>query len=135
MLGRPSAFLSVSCIEIVDHTAVQDVAVSTHDNRLRSHFRLSDSANLLVLIKDSGQIDLVLADMVFIDVLSRAGVVYDYTKRRIHPLFASLDVDVSEPVQLKALLYANASYCLLGDTAPYQELGASKEALAGFCDK
>ena len=64
MLGRPSAFLSVSCIEIVDHTAVQDVAVSTHDNRLRSHFRLSDSANLLVLIKDSGQIDLVLADMV-----------------------------------------------------------------------
>ncbi len=78
---------------------------------------------------------LVLADMVFIDVLKRGGLDYDFTQRRIHPLFVSLGLDVDDPEQLRALLWANTRYCLLGDVGGYEALGADRAALDAFTSK
>ena len=78
---------------------------------------------------------LVLADMVFVDALRRSGLEYDWERRRIHPLFASLDLDPRDPVQLRRLLWANVRFCLAGDDGPYRELGADEAALARFRGK
>lgn len=76
---------------------------------------------------------LVLADMLFVDALGRSGLGYDFTTRRIHPLFASLGLDaLGDPAARRALLWANARFCLAGDPGPYEQLGADPAALAAF---
>lgn len=79
---------------------------------------------------------LVLADMVFVDALRASGLEYDLTRRRIHPLFASLRLDpAGDPADLRPLLWANARFCLAGDDAEYRALGADPAALAAFRGK
>jgi inosine/xanthosine triphosphate pyrophosphatase family protein len=78
---------------------------------------------------------LVLADMVFADLLRRDGLEYDFTARRIHPILVDSGLDPADPVALRRLLVANARYCLLGDLAPYTALGVRAETLARFTDK
>lgn len=73
---------------------------------------------------------LVLADMLFVDGLIKAGFDYDFAKRRIHPLYA--DLCRQGPPDLEALLWASVRLCLAGDEAPYRALGAGDEALAAF---
>ncbi len=41
----------------------------------------------------SEALSLALADMLFVDHLAHRGIDYDWSKRRIHPLFRCLDVD------------------------------------------
>src|SRR5690606_33898717 len=64
---------------------------------------------------------LVLADMVFVDALRAAGLEYDWARRRIHPLFASLGVGAAavDLSRLRPVLWANARFCLAGDPAAY----------------
>lgn len=66
-------------------------------------------------------ISLVLADYLFVDHLRRSGIDYNYAKRRIHPIYTSMDPDGQahhDPEALIKLLWASTQHALLGiDTA------------------
>jgi len=76
----------------------------------------------------SEAITMGIADMFFVDILAKKGISYDYSKRKIYPLFIDLgvnlhNIDKNELVNnLKKVIYANYRYCLLGDDAPYQQM-------------
>lgn len=86
---------------------------------------------------------LVLADMLFVDALARSGEDYDWTTRRIHPLFLDTGVDLSDPArfkdELRRLLRANVRFVLRGDDAGYRALlaesGKSTASLERFREK
>lgn len=79
---------------------------------------------------------LVLADMLFVDALRASGLDYDWSRRRIHPLFASLDLGGATDLgALRRVLWANARFCLAGDASGYAALGADPAAFAAFRDK
>jgi len=79
---------------------------------------------------------LTMADMLFVDTLVQSGYDYDVGKRRIYPLFRSLELPSGEMVeQMRSIFWANVSYCLLGDDSVYRSLGADPEALAAFKEK
>ncbi|MCV9963883.1 hypothetical protein OIU34_18565 [Pararhizobium sp. BT-229] len=82
---------------------------------------------------------LVLADMYFIDGLTHAGIKYDFSKRRIYPLFQHLQLD-GEPVEnLKRVLRASSLFAVNGDDSGFRALldgsPAGDEALAAFKEK
>jgi len=80
----------------------------------------------------SEAITLVFADMLFVEHLRRSGVEYDWSKRKIWPLFRHCGLDPFAEGStgstehflsvFRALLEANVSYCLLGDDSRYREL-------------
>ena len=65
-------------------------------------------------------ITLVLADMVFVDNLRQAGIEYDWSKRKIHPLLAALDLNTMSMTDLRTLLHANMRYALFGDDSEFR---------------
>lgn len=79
---------------------------------------------------------MALTDMIFIDALSNSGVQYDFSKRKIYPLFKALNLDVS-PVtspnrleNIRKIVHANFVYCLRGDDSEYRGLiGENEESL------
>jgi hypothetical protein len=72
--------------------------------------------------------------MLFVDGLARAGVDYDWSLRRIHPLFRCLDVDTEGRFveALRAVGEASARYALLGDDAGFRALRRGDVAPADF---
>lgn len=80
-------------------------------------------------------ISLVAADHAFVDTLARSGSDYDFAKRRIHPLFASLAADVHTEEGFRAMARANMRFALLGDDSLLRDLGAAPDALAAYRDK
>ncbi|MCY0990699.1 hypothetical protein OV203_26380 [Nannocystis sp. ILAH1] len=87
----------------------------------------------------SEAVTLVLADMVFVEALRRAGADYDWTRRHAHPLFAATQIDPSQPEGLRALLAANVGYCVGGDDSRWRALlagaGATDESLRDYRQK
>jgi adenylate kinase family enzyme len=93
----------------------------------------------------SEALTMTIADMAFIDTLMKTGINYDYSKRRIYPLFKdlSLELDDRQPVtyfkNLKKIIFANYQFCLLGNDTVYQEMlnevGKSNENLIAFSEK
>jgi hypothetical protein len=87
----------------------------------------------------SEALSLALADMLFVDHLARRGIDYDWSKRRIHPLFRGLDVDPEGRFveTVRALGEASVRYALLGDDSGFRALrrkdasGADFEAALG----
>ena len=59
---------------------------------------------------------LVLADMLFVSLIKKENIEYDYNKRRIYPLFEQLDfaIDKSNISKIKELLWANVCFALMG---------------------
>ena len=98
---------------------------------------------------------LVFADMLFVETLHRSAYEYDWSKRKIHPLFLATGLDpfragsrASFFAAFRQLLEANVAYCVLGDDSKYLKLireagivpldrcdGNSCEALEAFKDK
>lgn len=74
---------------------------------------------------------IILADMLFVEAMKDNGFKYDYSTRKINPLFASLNLPAGDKrAQLKALLRANVQFANLGDEAPYRAMlkpGCEKE--------
>jgi hypothetical protein len=60
---------------------------------------------------------LVLADILFISLLKDDNIEYDYTKRKIFPLFENIKFDITKQnmPKVKELLWANTCFALLGD--------------------
>lgn len=90
----------------------------------------------------SEALSLALADMLFVDQLARRGVDYDWSKRRIHPLFRCLDVDPEGRFveAVRALGEATVRYALLGDDGGFRALRRKdatgfEDALAAFKEK
>ena len=90
----------------------------------------------------SEAVTLVLADMLFVDSLARAGFEYDFDQRRIYPLFRATGLDLTGEARLenlRTLLEANVAYCLRGDDRPYRALlarnGKSTDSLDAFEQK
>ena len=83
----------------------------------------------------SEALTLVKADMLFVDTMVRSGVEYDFSKRKIYPLFASLTGDFTKSANLRKLFYANVKYALLGDDSLFRELGANEQALDEYESK
>jgi hypothetical protein len=82
----------------------------------------------------SEALSLALADMLFVDHLARRGIDYDWSKRRIYPLFRCLDVDPEGhfPGAVRALGEASVRYALLGDNGGFRALRRKDAAGAGF---
>ena len=86
---------------------------------------------------------MTLADMIFVDSLKKSGVEYDYTSRKIYPLFQDLKLDLSNKEtyidNVKKAIRANYVYCLRGDDSEYrkilQENKVSDENLVKFEEK
>lgn len=74
---------------------------------------------------------LCLADMLYVDGLAASGIDYDWSARRIYPLFNAINFDWSLD-SLRRLLLANVRLCLLGDESGWIDLGAKPEDLATF---
>lgn len=69
----------------------------------------------------SEAITMVYADMLFIDCLVKSGVDYDFSKRKIYPLYSAI-LKKNENVNIKDIVYANVQYCLFGDESYYLAL-------------
>lgn len=67
----------------------------------------------------SEALTIVLADMLFVEEVKKAGFEYDYSARKINPLFASLTLTGQADEQLKTLLQANVALANLGDHSLY----------------
>lgn len=102
--------------------------------------RLAGSRNLrrtYVLYRMMSEaLSCVLADMLFVETLRQSGYEYDWTLRKIHPLYWAtgvrpLDAETHEAFldRLRVLLEANVDYCLKGDTTRFTELIRANGAL------
>jgi hypothetical protein len=83
----------------------------------------------------SEALTLVMADMLFIESVKDNGFDYDFTARKISPLFSSLALpDKEKEVQLKTLLHANVAFANLGDEQPYRDMlkGGTEKAFADY---
>jgi hypothetical protein len=69
---------------------------------------------------------LVLADMIFVDSLEKSGFEYDYSKRKIYPLFKEFEIDLTQSelylTHVKKMLRASVDYCLMGDDSGLDQL-------------
>ncbi len=65
---------------------------------------------------------IVLADMLFVDELVESGIDYDWSKRKIYPIFKEFKKGGVTKHRLKELLWANVQFALLGDKEPLIKL-------------
>lgn len=77
----------------------------------------SDKHKYIIYRMISEAFTLVLADILFISLLNDNHVEYDYSKRKIFPLFENIKFDISKQnlPKIKQLLWANTCFALLGD--------------------
>ncbi|EAY27002.1 hypothetical protein [Microscilla marina] len=69
----------------------------------------------------SEALTLVIADMCFVHALVQDGVPYDFSKRKIYPLYQAI-LKKHPDISLNELWAANVQYCLLGDDSHYKYL-------------
>ncbi len=108
------------------HFIFPDIFISTNNKNMEFkkyvNFRLASEA-----------FTMVLADMVFIDHLVKSGYEYDFSKRKIYPLFKTLNIDSSKINDIKKLLLANWEYCSTGKITKYLKLAkCPKEFMKAF---
>jgi inosine/xanthosine triphosphate pyrophosphatase family protein len=80
---------------------------------------------------------LVLADMLFISLLKKEGIEYDYDKRKIYPIFGQneFDITIENIDKIKELLWANTAFALLGDEKPFKAIIKDENVLANYKSK
>lgn len=68
---------------------------------------------------------MTIADMLFVDTLNKSNIVYDYSQRKIYPLFVDLKLEMYDNNglirvdNLRKIIYANYKFCLFGDDSYY----------------
>ena len=80
---------------------------------------------------------LVLADMLFISLLKKEGIEYDYDKRKIYPIFSQneFDINLDNLDKIKDLLWANTAFALLGDEAPFKAMIKDEQIFNNYKSK
>lgn len=76
---------------------------------------------------------LVLADMIFVDSIQSLN--YDFSKRKIYPLFKKTGLDSTVAEDIKKLLFANARFFIFGDISEFQKLVGECAELDEFVEK
>lgn len=109
------------------HHAIPDLILSGEDSKLTRdtyivHRMLSEA------------ITIVLADMLFIDELVNSGVDYDWSKRKIYPIFKEFKKSGLNDERIKDLVWANVEFALLGNKKPLVEL-SNKEVVDAYDKK
>lgn len=95
------------------HFVIPDLIVDT-DNK--------EKENTYILYRMlSEAITMVYADMLFIDMLKENNVEYDYSARKIYPIFEKIK-ELNPDIEIKKVLIANAMYCIFEDESYYKEL-------------
>lgn len=77
---------------------------------------------------------IILADYFFIDILHKSGVDYDFTKRKIYPLFEKLNIDISTSSlkDIKEILYKNSLFVLFGEEKLLREITNNSAAFENY---
>lgn len=84
----------------------------------------------------SEALTLVNGNMFFTDTLKRSNIKYDFSRRKIYPLFQSLNYDFQNNHEaVKMLFYANVRFALRNDDSIYTLMGAGKEELKIYKEK
>lgn len=109
------------------HHAIPDLILSGEDSKLTRdtyivHRMLSEA------------ITIVLADMLFIDELVNSGVDYDWSKRKIYPIFKEFKKSGLNDERIKDLVWANVEFALLGNKKPLVKL-SNKEVVDAYDKK
>lgn len=80
---------------------------------------------------------IIMADFLFVSVLKDKKVDYDFAKRKIYPLFSSLEIEVSPYSlnQIKEVLYKNALFVLLGQEDGLKALTCNDVAFNNYKEK
>lgn len=80
---------------------------------------------------------IVMADYLFVDILKKSGIEYDFDKRKIHPLFENLNIDVNleSLSKIKEVLYKNALFVLLGNEQELKNLVNDDENFEKYKEK
>ena len=80
---------------------------------------------------------LVLADMLFVSLIKKENIEYDYNKRRIYPLFEKLDftIDKNNISKIKDLLWANVCFALMGSEAELLALVGDQSLIDSYKEK
>lgn len=71
---------------------------------------------------------LVLADMLFVDSIRSTGIEYDYSKRRILPLYDEMALRPSNIDELRQILWRVTQYCVLGNRNAIRIKGSAPAA-------
>lgn len=80
---------------------------------------------------------MVLADVLFVESIKRSGVEYDYSARKIHPLYSSSKLDIEKDgiiKVMKTLMDANVNFCCKGDETLWRSL-VPEDVFLRFKDK
>ena len=77
---------------------------------------------------------IVLADMIFIDELAKDDNEYDFDKRKIYPLYKSMNIKELTIDKLKEIVWSNVNFALLGNEELLRKK-ASKEATDNYVNK
>ena len=102
------------------HWAMPDAIPAGGDER---HYRLYLTTRMM-----SEAITLCMADMGFVDQAIGAGLDYDASKRKIHPMF-------DPAVPMRSWCQAMSHYAIRGDDARLRQIAKSEKSLADFQNK
>lgn len=97
------------------HHAMPDLILSGVDNQFTK-----DAYIIHRMLSEA--ITIVMSDMMFINELVESGIEYDWTKRKIYPIFEEFKKGGVTPERVKELVWANVQFALLGDVEPLIEL-------------
>lgn len=82
----------------------------------------------------SEAITIVLADMIFVDELVTSGYDYNWSKRRIYPIYEEFKKGGVSLDRIKELVWANVEFALLGDESALIKL-SNKEVVLNYKEK
>lgn len=101
------------------HHAIPDLIMTGNDSK-------NHKETYVIHRMMSEAFTLVLADMIFIDELVKIGVEYDWGKRKIYPVFKSMNIKALTKDKLKDILWANVNFALLGEDELMLSLSSEK---------
>jgi len=80
---------------------------------------------------------IVLADIFFVSILKDNGVQYDFSKRKIYPLFENMKFEISlnNIDKIRNLLWANVCFALLGEDQPLLDIVNNEKAFYDYKNK
>lgn len=108
------------------HFIFPDIFISS-TNKSGNNYKNSEMKKYVKFRMASEAFTMVIADMIFIDHLVKSGYEYDFSKRKIYPLFKTLNLDSSNIEDIKKLMLANWEYCSTGKIYKYLKLVKNKE--------